>query len=42
MAAACPKCNGEMIPEKFPSPLEYLFGFKSEEQKHFSYDTLLT
>ena len=39
MALACPKCNEEMIPGRIPSPLKYLFGFKSEDQKHFSFET---
>ena len=39
MPATCPKCNGEMIPGRIPSPLKYLFGFKSQEQKHFSFES---
>jgi hypothetical protein len=39
MVDACPKCNGEMIPGRIPSPLKYLFGFKSEDQKHWSFET---
>lgn len=39
MPTECPKCNGEMIPGRIPSPLKYLFGFKSEDQKQFSFET---
>ncbi len=39
MARTCPKCSGEMIQGRIPSPLKYLFGFKSDDQKHFSFET---
>ena len=39
MATACPKCGGDMVPGRIPSPLKYLFGFKSDDQRHFSFET---
>jgi hypothetical protein len=42
MEYTCPKCNGTMIPGRIPSPLKYLFGFKSDDQKHFSFETNIT
>ena len=39
MNEKCPKCKGEMISGRIPSPLKYLFGFKSDDQKHFSFET---
>jgi len=39
MAAKCAKCNAEMIDGRIPSPLKYLFGFKADDQKHFSFET---
>jgi len=28
-----------MVPGRIPSPLKYLFGFKSDDQRHFSFET---
>ena len=39
MNEKCPKCKGQMIPGRIPSPLKYLFGFKSDDQKHLSFET---
>ena len=39
MEKKCPKCSGEMIEGRIPSPLKYLFGFKSDDQKHWSFET---
>ena len=39
MSNTCPKCGGEMIQGRIPSPLKYLFGFKSDDQKHRSFET---
>ena len=36
---SCPKCNGEMVDGRIPSPMKYLFGFKSSDQKHLSFET---
>ena len=36
MDTACPKCGGEMDEGRIPVPHKFLFGYKSEEQKHFS------
>ena len=36
---SCPKCNGEMIDGRIPSPMKYFFGFKSFDQKQFSFET---
>ena len=39
MNDSCPKCDGKMDEGRIPSPLKYLFGYKSEDQKHFSFET---
>jgi len=39
MAFACPKCGEEMIPGRVPSPCNWLFGFKSDGQRHFSFES---
>ena len=39
MADACPKCGGEMIAGRVPSPQKWLLGFKSDEQKRFSFES---
>ena len=39
MTKECPKCSGKMIEGRIPSPLKYLFGFKLDDQKHFSFET---
>jgi len=31
-----------MIPGRIPSPLKYFFGLKSDDQKHFSFETNIT
>ena len=41
MASTCSKCGGEMVAGRIPSPLKYLFGFKSDDQKHFSFETTI-
>ena len=39
MTKTCPKCNGEMITGRVPSPQKWLFGFKSDDQKQFSFES---
>lgn len=39
MTTACAKCGAEMVDGRIPSPLKYLFGFKADDQKHFSLET---
>jgi predicted nucleic-acid-binding Zn-ribbon protein len=39
MEKKCPKCSGETIEGRIPSPLKYLFGFKSDDQKQFSFES---
>jgi len=38
MNAVCPKCSGKMDEGRVPVPLKFLFGYKSTEQKHFSFE----
>jgi hypothetical protein len=38
MTTTCEKCGGEMIDGRIPTPLKYLFGFKADDQKHFSFE----
>ena len=39
MDRACPKCRGQMDEGKIPVPLKYLLGYKSNERKHFSFES---
>ena len=39
MEPACPKCGGQMDEGRIPSPLKFLLGYKSDDQKHFSFDS---
>lgn len=34
----CPKCGGSMDEGRIPVPQKFLLGYKSEEQKHFSFE----
>ncbi len=38
MSELCPKCSGEMDVGRMPIPHKYLFGYKSERQKHFAFE----
>ena len=39
MDTFCLRCGGKMDEGRIPSPLKYFFGYKSTEQKHFSFET---
>ncbi|MHC4069903.1 MAG: hypothetical protein ACYS18_05465 [Planctomycetota bacterium] len=39
MDTACPKCRGQMDEGRIPVPLKFLLGYKSKEQKHFSFES---
>jgi DNA-directed RNA polymerase subunit RPC12/RpoP len=39
MSASCPKCSGEMVEGRVPFPFNYIFGFKANRQRHFSFET---
>lgn len=37
-ADACPRCGGEMDDGRIPMGLKWLCGYKSNSQKHFSFE----
>jgi len=39
MKKECAKCGAETVEGRVPSPLKYLFGFKADDQRHFSFET---
>jgi predicted nucleic-acid-binding Zn-ribbon protein len=34
----CPKCNSQMDQGRVPKPLTWFSGYKSDSQKHFSFE----
>jgi predicted nucleic-acid-binding Zn-ribbon protein len=38
MAETCPKCGGEMDEGRIPAPHKWLLGYKSDRQKHWSFE----
>ena len=40
-ADTCPKCGGEMDEGRVPKVLNWMSGYKSDSQKHFSFEVNL-
>ncbi len=38
-AEECPKCGGQMDNGRIPTPLKFLFGYKSDTRKHWSFES---